>query len=154
MNQAGQLPAIEHLIPHQPPMRLLDKIVSADDERLTASATLIPNCPFWTPQGVPACIGLEYLGQAAAAFFSVYSQRAEEQKDPSATEPRPGMFIASRSYESTIGFFPTERTLLIEVAPQSQVSAAGLVKFTGTLSDAESSQLFAKGDISVYLPPA
>jgi len=146
---ASQFPAIEQLIPHQPPMRLLDSIVSCDTTSLQALAKLTTNCPFWTPRGVPACIGLEYLGQAAAAFFSILAQQIP--KGP--VDPRPGMLIASRSYASSVGFFPPECTLLIELAPTSQVAGSGLVKFSGTLLDQQSSQSFAKGDISVYLPP-
>jgi len=153
MNSAKQFAAIKDLIPHQPPMRLLDQIVSADQTCLTATAKLTNGCPFWTPQGVPACIGLEYIGQAAAAFFSVLASGSSNNK--SADEaPRPGMLIASRSYQCTTGFFPKECTLLIEVTPQSQVNESGLVKFAGTLADLGSSVSFAKGDISVYLPPA
>jgi len=149
MNSANQFSAIEDLIPHRPPMRLLDKIVSADATRLTAMANLSNGCPFWTPQGVPTCIGLEYIGQAAAAFFSVIAsgKSAEEA-------PRAGMLIASRAYQCNTGFFPAECRLLIEVIPQSEVSASGLVKFSGTLTDFATSESFAKGDISVYLPPA
>ncbi len=148
MSPANQFAAIEQLIPHQPPMRLIDKIVSASEISLKATATLKTGCPFWTPQGVPACIGLEYLGQAAAAFFSVLAQTSNNKEDP-----RPGMFIASRSYEAATGFFPADCTLLIEVTPQNKVQSSGLVKFSGTLNDFQSSQSFAKGDISVYLPP-
>ena len=148
MNNDHHFAPIEELIPHQPPMRLIDTVVSATETSLKATATLSTGCPFWTPQGVPACIGLEYLGQTAAAFFSVLAQSSNNNEDP-----RPGMLIASRSYESARGFFPTDCTLLIEVRPQNKVQSSGLVKFSGTLTDFESSQSFAKGDISVYLPP-
>jgi len=151
MSLQNQFAAIEQLIPHQPPMRLIDKIVSASETSLKATATLKADCPFWTSQGVPACIGLEYLGQAAAAFFSVLAQASNNST--SKEDPRPGMLIASRSYECTQGFFPTDCTLLIEVNPQNKVQSSGLVKFSGTLNELESSRSFAKGDISVYLPP-
>lgn len=164
---------IESLIPHRPPMLLVDRVIAAGPERLLACAQLTPDTPFCSPLGIPAAMGLEYLGQAAAAFFS-----AQRSFDVDSTPPRPGMLIASRSYSCKDGFFPRSHFLIIDIAPASAVGSTGLVKFRGaiyllTTDEAQRSELlqttataldtlctylttaepFAQGDLSVYLPP-
>lgn len=156
---------IEALIPHRPPMQLLDSVIAAGPARLLASAELTPQAPFQTALGVPACVGIEYLGQAAAAFFSV-SRGATTVNQP----PRPGMLIASRSYRCNDGHFPTSHHLLIDIVPSSVINSSGLVKFRGEIYVCHQDQVhakpigalcefltaaqsFAEGDLSVYLPP-
>lgn len=164
---------IESLIPHRPPMLLVDRVIAAGPERLLACAQLTPDAPFCSPQGVPAAMGLEYLGQAAAAFFSV-----QPDANVDSTPPRPGMLIGSRSYACNGGFFPVSHSLIIEIEPATTVGSTGLVKFRGaiyvlTTDEAQRSELlqttatalgtlctylttaepFAQGDLSVYLPP-
>ncbi len=142
----NSFPDVADLIPHQPPMRLLDAIVECGESHLKATATIEPGCPFWTADGVHSCIGLEYLGQACAAYFALC---APESAD---TEPRPGMLIASRNYRSERAYFPAHSTLAIDISPSSKITPTGLVKFTGTLSDLVTAESFANGDLSVYLP--
>jgi len=162
--------SMDSLVPHRPPMQLLDRVIAASPERLLATTTLTRQAPFSTIVGVPACVGLEYLGQSAAAFFSV---RLLFSNAPSKTQiPTPGMLIGSRNYSCEQGFFPLGQTLLIDVAPTTALTAAGLVKFRGAIHSLESdlpldtnnlsgveeflrdAQPFAEGDLSVYLPDA
>ena len=144
----SSFPDVADLIPHQPPMRLLDAIVESGESHLKATAAIEPGCPFWTADGVHSCIGLEYLGQACAAYFAICTPGSADIK------PRPGMLIASRTYQCNRAYFPAHRTLAINISPSSKVTATGLVKFTGTLSDLATSESFANGDLSVYLPRA
>ena len=165
--------AIESLIPHRPPMVLLDRVIAVGPQQLLAHAELTPDAPFCSASGVPACIGLEYLGQAAAAFFST-----QEPAGTTVMPPRPGLLIASRSYTCSDGYFPASHHLLIDIEPASAVGLSGLVKFRGALhvlnpNDTHHLELlqnapakldslcaylaaaepFAQGDLSVYLPP-
>lgn len=39
-------PSVEHLLPHKPPMRLVDTLLEAGDSVILASATLRPDCLF------------------------------------------------------------------------------------------------------------
>jgi len=166
--------SMDSLVPHRPPMQLLDRVIAASSERLLASAPLTAQAPFSTDNGVPACVGLEYLGQAAAAFFSVrfLLHNADTLHKDKTPIPRPGMLIGSRNYNCELGFFPPGKTLLIDIAPSSALTASGLVKFRGVIYLADSplpadpenlpvveeflrtAQPFAAGDLSVYLPDA
>lgn len=168
--------SMNELIPHRPPMQLLDRVIASSKERLLGTAHITRSAPFCTSDGVPSCMGLEYLGQCAAAFFSVQRTGSEGM---SLDSPAPGMLIASRSYLCRLGHFPLDEHLLFDVSPTSQVGSSGLVKFRGAiyvvpsaeetvrelsatsiddlnsvLAFAQRTEPFAEGDLSVYLPPA
>lgn len=162
---------LDPLIPHRPPMQLLDAVLGCDNKQLLARARLRQVSSFTGALGVPACIGLEYMGQAAAAYFSVAERQIDAPTQVAA--PRPGMLIASRSYSCARGFFPVPADLLVSIELTSDFSGAqsGLVKFSGNIrvlpagtldglssapqpAEMADSTVFAQGDLSVYLPPA
>ena len=174
---------IDELIPHRPPMQLIDAVLGEHSpDTLFARACLNADSPFASSKGVPGCIGLEYLGQTAAAYLS-WQQRQSTEESP-ATRPRPGMLIASQRYRCALGYFPLDVELLVAIRPASPLQATGLVRFTGTIDVVAAGTLqtadctrqdstaredlwqvqqrtrgpaasaFAEGDLSVYLPPA
>ena len=122
-------PSIAELIPHEPPMRMVDAIIAYDAEQLWAEVTLTENSMFARRQGIRACFGLEYLAQTSAAFFTL--QATED------SPPRQGMLIASRRFESRQSHYPLHSHLLLHVQltspvpPDSHQSA--LVKFRGEI---------------------
>ncbi|MES2626118.1 MAG: hotdog family protein [Pseudomonadota bacterium] len=62
--------SVEELIPHSPPMVLLDRILHYDDLNLIAEITIQVDCKFYDAavQGVPAWVGIEYMAQAISAL--------------------------------------------------------------------------------------
>ncbi len=173
---------MEQLIPHRPPMQLLDNLLAIDDEGLWASVKLTPSSPFAEPDGVFASTGIEYLGQATAAFFTLRQLQRAAYSTGSLDQPPPmGMLIGSRSYQSAAGFFPVPGLLLVHVAISTSAAlSSSLVKFVGTvwstqdsaalerlagidgdLADLNHTATVAKmannrlayGDLSVFIPP-
>lgn len=66
---------IASLLPHAPPMRLLDAVVRFDDDVIECTATLQPNCPFSDATGaVDPMITVELVAQAAAAWAALSSE--------------------------------------------------------------------------------
>lgn len=61
-------PPIASLLPHRPPMNLLDEVVSWDGTTLVAAVTIRPETLFLEEGGVPAHIGIEYMAQTCGAF--------------------------------------------------------------------------------------
>lgn len=61
---------VEQLIPHSPPMVLLDRILHYDNMTLIAEITIKIDCVFYDAavQGVPAWVGIEYMAQAISAL--------------------------------------------------------------------------------------
>lgn len=133
-------------------MQLLDQVLAADDQSLWASAS--------TSGSLSSCWGIEYLGQATAAFFTLLqlkSQLAGQPKDPPSTpalalntrpatpSPVSGMLIGSRRYQAHQPRLEANSLLLMQVSPRTAfapaISSTGLVKFQGSLWQLESNAL-------------
>ena len=93
------------LVPHQPPLLLLDAILDASESSCTARVTVDPDAWYAEPGGaMPAWFGLELMAQTAAAFNG---RRARGQGRP----PALGYLIGTREYVSTLPRFPAGATL-------------------------------------------
>jgi len=114
-------------------MQLLDRVLGWDDVQLWAQVSIREATPFLDTDQVHAVVGLEYLAQAAAAFFTV---RATPQQEPHA-----GMLIASRRFAASCPSFTIGTDLLVRVKLESRLPSAeqrpGLVKFSGAISQLE-----------------
>jgi predicted hotdog family 3-hydroxylacyl-ACP dehydratase len=88
---APALPPIASLLPHRPPMILLDEVVSWDGAILVAALTIRPETMFLEAEGVPAHIGVEYMAQACGAY-------AGAQALDSGREVRIGFLLGTRRY--------------------------------------------------------
>jgi predicted hotdog family 3-hydroxylacyl-ACP dehydratase len=65
---AQDFPPLIELVPHTPPMVLLDAVVAHGTDFVTCALTVRADAPFVGPDGVAALVSLEYMAQAAAAF--------------------------------------------------------------------------------------
>ncbi len=142
-------PRVEELVPHRPPMLLIDEVVEALPEGIRTRVHLTPYSPFMTPSGIGSAMGLEYLAQSAAAWFGVLSRQ-------SGGAPRAGMLVACRSYEATVAFFDAGQTLDVSVRCVSALpdrDRQGLVKFRGAIEIPieGAPNVVAEGEFSVYL---
>lgn len=121
---------IEMLVPHRSPMLLIDAVLSSDDQAVWAVARLQADSPFVQDGRVSTAIGLEYLAQAAAAFFTLRSTQAE-------AAVQQGMLIACPRLEADLPWFAAGDTLLLTARPASRMPTTGqrqrLVKFVGDI---------------------
>jgi predicted hotdog family 3-hydroxylacyl-ACP dehydratase len=69
---------IAALLPHRPPMILLDRAVAYDDATLIASVAITESSLFLAREGVPGHVGLEYMAQACGAYAGVQALDAGE----------------------------------------------------------------------------
>ena len=67
MASLGRLPA-EPFVPQDPPMCLLDTLLTYGDNTMTCEAVVKPDNPFLCGDGLPAFVGLEIMAQAIAAY--------------------------------------------------------------------------------------
>jgi predicted hotdog family 3-hydroxylacyl-ACP dehydratase len=101
-------PPIVELVPHRPPMLLLDRVLSYDGERVVCETVLEAGSPFVEQGRVPAVVGIEYMAQAAAAFAGIEQvQRGEAASI--------GLLIGSRYYSCMLETFPFGTPLVVEV---------------------------------------
>ena len=100
---------IASLLPHKPPMILIDEIVGYDDNSLIAAVTITEASLFLTPDGVPGHVGIEYLAQACGAYAGVH---ALDSGDP----VRIGLLLGTRDYRVLVPWFRRGDQLRISVA--------------------------------------
>jgi predicted hotdog family 3-hydroxylacyl-ACP dehydratase len=89
---------IASLLPHEPPMILIDDVVSYDDNSLIASVTITNTSLFLTPGGVPSHVGIEYMAQACGAYAGV-------QALDSGNPVRIGLLLGTRDYRVLVPWF-------------------------------------------------
>lgn len=103
---------IDQLVPQADAMCLLDRVLAADDETLSAELTIAPDHLFLDSagpdSGVGAWVGIEYMAQAVAAWAGV---RARERGEA----PKIGFLLGSRRYACSRASFARGETLRIEV---------------------------------------
>lgn len=134
------------LIPHRPPMLLINQIVSLSSTTSKARVLIDENTPFYQlGKGVPSWIGIEYMGQTAA-LIAGFQQREGTSK------PHLGFLLGSRKYQTERDYFKLEEHLIIS-CQEAAVVGESLATFSCTISTQESEQMVAKAMLSVFRKP-
>jgi len=104
-------PPIAEVVPHRPPMLLLDRVLSYDGEGAVCELVIKPNSPFVEASEsggeVPAVVGLEYMAQAAAAAAGM---SARDKGGP----PRMGFLLGCRNLTIAVDSFRVGDRLTVE----------------------------------------
>jgi predicted hotdog family 3-hydroxylacyl-ACP dehydratase len=125
---------IESLIPHRGAMRLLDRVLQVDDDRVVAEVDVPFDGLFVRDGAVPSWVGLEYMAQAR--------QRGGV--------PHAGLLLGTRRYEAHCDGFASGACLRIE-AQCELIGANGLGQFDCRIT-LDGNEL-AVSRISVLDPP-
>lgn len=90
---------ITELLPHQGSAVLIDQVLEDSRDSIRVSAYITAAHPFFVAgHGVPSWVGIEMMAQAIAAHAGLNGRR--EQR-----EPRAGMLLGTRRYETTAAWF-------------------------------------------------
>lgn len=137
-------PDIAELVPHDGGMVLLDRVLAADAEQLTAELTIGPATLFCEGSGVGAWVGVEYMAQAIAAYAgSLARQRGEA--------PKVGFLLGARRYQCSVPSFTLGSVLHVH-AQHAMQGENGLGAFECRIEDAASGALLAQATITVFEP--
>jgi len=71
-------PPIAELVPHKPPMILIDEVLDFAPTLLRARVTLTEASPFVEDGQVPTLVSIEYMAQSIAAFAGLTGRRGGE----------------------------------------------------------------------------
>lgn len=112
MREPHEIPVSE-LVPQAGAMCLLDKVLSADTETLSAQVTIRANGLFFHDGAVGAWVGMEYMAQAIAAW-------AGWQARQQAQLPKIGFLLGCRRYVSQRPGYTLGEILHIHVSRQFQ----------------------------------
>jgi predicted hotdog family 3-hydroxylacyl-ACP dehydratase len=136
-------PELDHLIPHRPPMQLIDRVIAADKEVARAEVVIRSDNAFFTPaRGVPAYVGFEMMAQTVCAFDGLARWRA-------GLGPAGGFLLGCRRYVATREWFAEHERLEIEV--RSQLEPGELGSFACRIFDAAGSET-ATSTVVVFRP--
>lgn len=135
---------IRELLPHAPPMVLLDEVLEWDQGRVTAALTIRPGIPFFTEDGesgVPSYVGLEYMAQTCGAYAGL---EALTHGQP----VRLGFLLGTRNYHAAVGRFRAGETLRITAQEMLRQEFMGVFDCRIICNDAE----IASAQLNLYQP--
>ena len=104
----NRFPAITEVVPHRPPMLLIEALEHESEGSLTCSARPRSTTPYSTAGKVPSILCLEYMAQAVAAYAGLRALRENDQV-------RMGYIIGVRSMTLEVPFLSTGNQVLITV---------------------------------------
>jgi predicted hotdog family 3-hydroxylacyl-ACP dehydratase len=129
------------VVPHGAPMSLLDDIERYSDHGLVATVTIRKDSMFCEDRGVPAWVGVEYMGQAIAAFAGVGARLTYQPV-------KIGFLVSTRRYESPCSYFEVGLALKVSVE-QITDSTTGLRVFDCRITARD---MEIKANLNVYMP--
>ena len=143
MNFNSQECPVQSLVPHNPPMVLVDEILHSEEKQLIAKVTPAIGKPFADEQGnIPAWIGLEYLAQAIAAWSGWQGLQA-------GNPVQLGFLLGSRRYQANVSQFFADQPLILTVNHNYQ--EGGLAAFECTICLTDNTELVT-ASLNVYQP--
>jgi len=104
---ASDFPPLIDLVPHKPPMLLLDRVLAYSNDVVRCEVQIRADSPFVEDGQVPAVVGLEYMAQAIAAYAGM-TARIEHR------EFRMGLLLGSRDLRFATDGFAVGDRLLVE----------------------------------------
>lgn len=101
---------LEALLPHRPPMILLDEVVACVDDYAEARVTIRRDAPFFDAalDAMPAWVGIEYMAQTIALWGG-------DQQLRSGREIKVAFLLGTRAYRSNVAQFPPGALLSVRV---------------------------------------
>ena len=134
------LPPLSELLPHGPPMRLIDRVIARTPDGIVCDATVSASGVFTESGEVPAAICLEYIAQACAAFVGLDARARAEPV-------RPGYLLACRSLDLSVDTLRVGDRVEVRVTRTSSAAAAS--SFSGEV--VRRGTTIARGKVSVVL---
>ena len=138
------LPDIRTLVPHSGQMVLLDRVVSADADKLCAEVRIHAGSMLAGGQGVGAWVGIEYMAQAIAAHAGWLAlERGDAVKV--------GFLLGSRKYEAKVSYFALDSVLRVHAHRVLQADN-GLGAFECRIDIVDGEVAAATATVTVFQP--
>ena len=137
------VPQLDDLIVHRPPMRLLDRAISIDENQAVAELTVSTDIPFVTlGRGLPAYAGLELMAQTIALIDGFKCHR-------DGLVPKIGFLLGCRRYTVDCEEFAIGSRLITTV--QMVFGGGDMYSFDCRIDDPDGRNL-ATATLNVYAP--
>jgi len=137
---------LEELLPHRPPMVLVDAVEDFDPSvpGVTVRFTVTERSAFATPDGVPNWVAIEYMAQASA----VLAECVAKDEAPGAP-PRPGLLLGTRRLSLEVPFFAPGESY--RVTARVDFAEADMAAFSCAITDAAGT-VVATATLNAYCP--
>ncbi|OSQ38549.1 hypothetical protein TMES_10625 [Thalassospira mesophila] len=135
------------LVPHAAPMLLIDRILDADDNNMTAEVTIQPGSLFCDQNhGVPGYVGIEYIAQTVSAYSGWRAQKAKTEDREA--KPKIGYLLGTRKMTMTVDAFkPGDR---LEILVENIFEDGEMGVFEGTIRCHQ--RVIVSARVNVYQP--
>ncbi len=141
--KASCIPAIEHLVPHRPPMLLIDRIVAMAENEVTAEARSDAASIFAVSgKGVPSYVGIEMMAQTVCAYDGL--QRLDEGPTPLV-----GFLLGCRKYTVRRPYLAPGA--VFAVTARKLLQHGDMASFACRMREADGMD-FAEASLNVYRP--
>jgi len=144
--------SLEELLPHRPPMVLIDEVESFDPatKTLTAKVTVTPGQIFFLTgadgaAGVPNWAAIEYMAQTCAALAGCWDRHVAPDQPA-----RPGLLLGTRKLALELDRFEAGRTY--HVTAVNAFWDADAASFECAIRDDAGTEV-ASAVLSAYRPP-
>ena len=135
------------LIPHREPMLLINHLLNVSANASEALVVVDQKTPFYQTEnsGVPAWIGLEYMGQTSALI-------AGHQRREGLIEAHLGFLMGVRKYQTNVPYFNQGENLVV-LCEEAALVGDSLATFNCTIRTQKNSQELATAMLSVFRRP-
>ncbi len=139
----ADLPAPEALVPHKPPMLLLDEVLSFDEVSITTRSHITEANPFYVPgRGVPSYVTFEIMAQSISAHDGATRWQTGEP-------PAIGLLLGCRKFTVTRDWLQPGETVDTQASP---LLFEGEMRSFECVVRSTSSEELATGAINVFRP--
>lgn len=107
-------PPLAELVPHEPPILLLDRVVSSTEDAVCCEAVLTPACPFVKNGRAEALLSLELMAQTLAVYVGLERRR----RGIAEGRPRVGYLVGAQGVLFHVPALEVGRRLLTEARLQ------------------------------------
>lgn len=142
MDALSRIP-IHDLIPHRPPMALVDRLLSYEDGGACCEVVIGPDHLFLGEDGVPAYLGMELMAQTLAAMNGY---KALEK----GREPDVGFLLGTPKFKTHCAHFKLGQCLRVEV--RLVWGDDELRQFECEIKDAKTEALLQTATINAFVP--
>lgn len=98
---------VEALLPHAPPMILIDEVLGYGDGTVSATVAVRPGIPFFEAgRGVAAHAAIEWMAQTAGALAGIESREAGQKVSL-------GLLLGTRNFRASVPWFVEGERLIV-----------------------------------------
>lgn len=135
---------LEHLLPHAPPMILVDKLIDHAESRVETAVTITSEHIFYDAEivGVPGWVGVEMMAQTVGVLAGLEAKQSQRNI-------RLGYLIGVRQYEAYQAWF-TEDSRLRIIAETRYRDTGGVNSFICQIVNESDRSLLAEASLLVY----